>query len=122
MNIRNYIIILVASLMLSCGGGGGGSEPPKPMPPLPPPPEPPIELIVCLEWDAVVHPELEGYTMYYGKVSDQYDNDLDVLAPETTVCIADNSYFIEGSDYYFVVTAFSATEESEYSNEVKWTP
>jgi hypothetical protein len=92
--------------------------------PIPPPPPPPvITLRVCLEWDAVIHPDLQGYVLYYGKVSEQYEVDAFVPKEHTTVCVENESYFVEGSDYYFVVTAYSkAGDESDYSNEVLWEP
>jgi hypothetical protein len=113
------LLMLVAILVaLGCGGGGSGDDT---TPPVEPPP-PPTALRVCLEWDPVVHPDLAGYTIYYGKVSSQYDIEIDIEEPMTDVCIEDESYFTEGMDYYFVATAFSFEEESDYSNEVVWSP
>jgi hypothetical protein len=112
--------LISLALLLLLGCGSGSAEPP-PMTPLPPPPKPPT-LMVCLEWDAVIHPDLVGYRIHYGKVSEQYDFDSEVTRQYTEVCIMDNSYFIEGGTYFFVATAFSEDEESDYSNEVNWNP
>ena len=70
---------------------------------------------VTLEWDAVIHPLLEGYVVHYGTYSGDYDVSLD--AGNWTSCtIADLE---EGETYYFAVTAYSAEgEESDFSNEV----
>lgn len=124
------ILLFAVLLILGCSSGGGENHsdktpsPPPPKPPpiiIPPPPEPPPPM-VCLEWDAVVHPDLTGYKLYYGKVSEQYDVDVPVSAEETSVCIMDDTYFVEGGTYYFVATAHSDYEESDYSNEVEWNP
>jgi hypothetical protein len=115
MSVKRFLIAASIALLIGCGGSGGGDDPdpPKPPPP-PPPPPPPVALRVCLEWDAVIHPELVGYKIYYGKVSNQYDFNVEVAAPNTGVCIEDESYFVEGGDYYFVATAVSDVEESDY--------
>jgi hypothetical protein len=70
---------------------------------------------VTLEWDAVNHPLLEGYRVYYGTSSEDYDVTLDV-GNWTSCTIADLE---EDETYYFAVTAYSTEgEESDYSNEV----
>jgi hypothetical protein len=101
--MRLILAILVA-LLIGCGGSGsdGGTNP---EPPIDPPPPPVVKLRVCLEWD-----------------SEQYDIDFEIDDAITDVCIEDDSYFVEGGSYYFVATAFSIDEESEYSNEVVWEP
>jgi hypothetical protein len=72
---------------------------------------------VTLEWDAVLHPLLEGYRVYYGTSSRDYDVTLDV-GNWTSCTIADLE---ESESYYFAVTAYSVEgEESDYSNEVSW--
>jgi hypothetical protein len=70
---------------------------------------------VTLEWDAVIHPQLKGYVVYYGTYSRDYDVSLDV-GNWTSCTIAD----LEDSEtYYFAVTAYSTEgEESDFSNEV----
>ena len=70
---------------------------------------------VTLEWDAVIHPLLEGYVVYYGTYSGDYDVSLDV-GNYTSCTISDLD---ENEIYYFAVTAYSTEgEESDYSNEV----
>ena len=70
---------------------------------------------VTLEWDAVIHPLLEGYRVYYGTSSEDYDVTLDV-GNWTSCTIADLE---DDETYYFAVTAYSIEdEESDYSNEV----
>ena len=70
---------------------------------------------VTLEWDAVIHPLLEGYVVYYGTYSGDYDVYLDV-GNYTSCTIADLD---ENETYYFAVTAYSTEgEESDFSNEV----
>ena len=70
---------------------------------------------ITLEWDAVIHPLLEGYVVHYGTYSGDYDVSLDV-GNWTSCTIADLE---EGETYYFAVTAYSAEgEESDFSNEV----
>ena len=72
---------------------------------------------VTLEWDAVIHPLLEGYVVHYGTYSGDYDVSLDV-GNWTSVTIADLE---EGETYYFAATAYSTEgEESDYSNEVSY--
>ena len=70
---------------------------------------------VTLEWDAVNHPLLGGYMVYYGTYSGDYDVSLDV-GNWTSCTIADLE---ETEIYYFAVTAYSTEgEESDFSNEV----
>ena len=70
---------------------------------------------ITLEWDAVIHPLLEGYVVHYGTYSEDYDESLDV-GNWTSCTIADLE---EGETYYFAVTAYSKEgEESDFSNEV----
>jgi hypothetical protein len=72
-----------------------------------------------LTWDAVHHPRLRGYRIYYGPAPGDY------LQPRGQGIDAGNvtTYVIEGlaSDrrYYFVVTAIDTSNgESDFSNEV----
>ncbi|MEJ2236181.1 MAG: fibronectin type III domain-containing protein [Syntrophobacterales bacterium] len=70
---------------------------------------------ITLEWDAVIHPLLEGYVVHYGTYSRDYDVSLDV-GNWTSCTIADLE---EDETYYFAVTAYSTEgEESDFSNEV----
>ena len=70
---------------------------------------------ITLEWDAVIHPLLEGYVVHYGSYSADYDVSLDV-GNYTSCTISDLD---ENEVYYFAVTAYSTEgEESDFSNEV----
>ena len=70
---------------------------------------------ITLEWDPVTHPDLAGYMVYYGTVSEDYDESVDV-GNWTSVTLEGLE---EDVTYYFSVTAYSVYgEESEYSNEV----
>jgi len=70
---------------------------------------------VTLEWNAVIHPLLEGYVVHYGTYSRDYDVFLDV-GNWTSCTIAD---FEEGETYYFAVTAYTTEgETSDFSKEV----
>ena len=72
---------------------------------------------LTLEWDAVIHPLLEGYRVYYGTSKGDYDVTLDV-GNWTSCTIADLE---DGETYYFAVTAYSTEgEESDFSNQVRW--
>jgi hypothetical protein len=142
MRVSRVLLLVAALVLFGCGGSGGSDGGTKPEPPIEPPPivceegyrlvdgecipipppPPVVTLRVCLEWDAVVHPELVGYKVYYGKVSEQYDFNVEVAEPHSSVCVEDESYFVEGGSYYFVATALSDVEESDYSNEVLWEP
>jgi hypothetical protein len=80
---------------------------------------------VSLEWDANEEPEVIGYNIYgrnhlnedyrlFGEILEQdFDNP---LFPTVTFWNLNNNL-----TYYFVATAFSEDDESEYSNEVVWT-
>lgn len=68
-----------------------------------------------LEWNAVTHPDVAGYMVYYGNCSRDYNESVDV-GNWTSVTIAELE---EDEIYYFAVTAYSVYgEESEFSNEV----
>jgi hypothetical protein len=70
---------------------------------------------VTLEWNAVTHPDVAGYMVYYGNYSGDYDESVDV-GNWAIVTIAELE---EDEIYYFAVTAYSVYgEESEFSNEV----
>jgi len=137
---RILIGVAVCLLLVSCGGGGGSGgetpppipppviEPPPPPPPPPPEPPPPPPLRVCLEWDWDYVGEVEhtGFVLHYGKVSEQYDEEVIIGSNERSVCLEDEAYFTEGMDYFFVVTATGDLDglemESDFSNEVVWSP
>jgi hypothetical protein len=65
-----------------------------------------------LAWDTV--PEVDGYRVYIGPASGQYDRTEETT--ETTAQVLDLG---DCTDYYFSVKAFRGTDESaEFSNEV----
>ena len=74
---------------------------------------------VTLSWDANTEPNLAGYKVYYGVSSGNYQPYKDVGKTTTTSI----SSLQSGSTYYFAITAYDHSgSESEYSNEVSYTP
>jgi hypothetical protein len=69
---------------------------------------------VTLQWNAVTHPQLAGYKVYYGYASRQYSMNVNVGTSTT----ADFSSLKDAQKYYFAVTAFTSEKESAFSNEV----
>jgi len=66
---------------------------------------------VVLGWNANTEPVLTGYKLYYGTASGKYNTSIDVGNVIT--------YTVSGlpaGTYYFALTAYSATEETGYSN------
>jgi hypothetical protein len=73
---------------------------------------------VTLAWDPSPGPNINGYTIYYGRQSLAYTGRL-VLGNVTTGSVAG---LIPGATYYFAATATDAAGlESEFSNEVSYT-
>ncbi len=67
---------------------------------------------------------LAGYKIYYGTVSGTYDNTIDVgnPAPVNGRIQGQVNGLVEGTTYYFAVTAYDTNGlESDYSTEVSWT-
>ena len=67
---------------------------------------------------------LAGYKIYYGTVSGTYDNTIDVgnPAPVDGRIHGQVNGLVEGTTYYFAVTAYDTNGlESDYSTEVSWT-
>lgn len=64
-----------------------------------------------------------GYKIYYGKQSRVYDAEVDVGLPEIVdgSMIGGVTELVEGETYYFAATAYTETEESDYSVEVVYT-
>ena len=74
---------------------------------------------VTLEWEPVIHPDLVGYKVYQGNSSLNYDFPIDV-GNWTSCTIGD---LREGEIHYFAVTAYdNYGNESDYSNEVSYSP
>ena len=89
--------------------------------PIVPEPEPdpiPIaEITVTLAfvWDHDNPETVSGYYFYYGFVSGEYENKIDVgNKREYTIEIE------KGKIHYFSVTAYNEIGESGFSNEVEW--
>ena len=73
---------------------------------------------VTLAWDPNTEPDLAGYKLYYGTLSRNYSEIIDVGNVNNYKAYKLNS----GLTYYFAVTAYdSAGYESDYSNEVNTT-
>ena len=70
---------------------------------------------VTLAWDANSEPEVAGYKLYSGPVSRTYDRLVDVgnVTRYTVTGIE------EGKTIYFAVTAYDATNESAFSEELE---
>ena len=69
-----------------------------------------------LAWDASPSPDVVGYVLYYGQDDTALEYSKDVgTALETTV---DG---LSTGTWYFAVTAYNATSESDYSNMVNFT-
>lgn len=74
---------------------------------------------VTLEWDPNTEPDLAGYKLYWGFSSGDYEFSADV-GNQTSYTITG---LIPGVTYYIAVTAYNTTGlESDYSNEVVYTP
>jgi chitinase len=67
---------------------------------------------ITLAWNASTG--ATGYLIYYGRASQTYDVSVDA-GPAVQVSIGG---LIPGSTYYFAATAYNATGESLFSNEV----
>ena len=67
-----------------------------------------------LAWDASTDPEVTGYRLHYGQVSQSYTSTIDV-GSQTTHTVPN---LTEGKTYYYAATAYDASgRESGYSNE-----
>jgi len=73
---------------------------------------------VTLAWNPSTNPIVAGYNLYYGGASGTYTNEVSAgHATSATV-----TGLIEGANYYFVATAYSAPgAESPNSSEVAYT-
>ena len=70
---------------------------------------------VTLAWDPNTEPELAGYKIYYGLLSDQYSSSVDV-GNQTSYTL---SNLPDGKTYYMAATAYDREGyESDFSNEV----
>ncbi|MBN2538874.1 MAG: fibronectin type III domain-containing protein [Deltaproteobacteria bacterium] len=74
---------------------------------------------VTLEWDANYESNINGYKIYYGPESEYYSHSIDV-GNCTSFTI---SGLEEEQTYFFAATAYTFSGyESDYSNEVSYTP
>ncbi|MCK5093262.1 MAG: fibronectin type III domain-containing protein [Spirochaetes bacterium] len=74
---------------------------------------------VTLEWDPNTETDLAGYNLYWGYSSGDYEFSADA-GNQTSYTVTG---LIPGVTYYFAVTAYNAAGlESDYSNEVIFTP
>ena len=72
-----------------------------------------------LSWDAVTHPSLAGYRVYYGTASGTYLQAAGLGLNVGNVTTFMVTGLASGTRYFFAVTAFdSSSNESGYSNEV----
>jgi len=70
---------------------------------------------VTLAWDPNTDPDLAGYRIHYGLLSDQYSNSVNV-GNQTSYTL---SNLTDGKTYYFAATAYDqAGYESDFSDEV----
>ena len=70
-----------------------------------------------LSWDAVTNVPISNYIVYQGDGTRHYTNR--TVLPLVTTFTATAP---RGVTSYFAVTAFDGTLESDFSNEVSWTP
>lgn len=71
---------------------------------------------ITLQWDASVSTDVTGYKFYYGTKARTYGTPVDVGNVLT--------YYVVGlpeGTYFFAVTAYNTTAESDFSNEVQTT-
>jgi hypothetical protein len=73
---------------------------------------------VTLAWDGNSEPNISGYKVYYGRVSQTYPFVIDAGSNTTQVI----SNLEDGITYYFAVTAYDAFgQESDFSGEIPYT-
>jgi chitodextrinase len=72
-----------------------------------------------LTWDAVIHPNLAGYRIYYGTAPGAYVQPVGSGVSVGNVVTFTVTGLTSGTRYYFAATAFDASNnESAFSNEV----
>ena len=72
-----------------------------------------------LAWDAVTHPNLSGYRVYYGTAPGTYLQPVGSGVNVGNVTSFTVTGLTSGTRYYFAVTAFdTSNNESTFSNEV----
>ena len=122
LSIWHHSLLCMALAMgaISLNGcGGGGSDAVVAAEPIGAPATVVPPRTAVLSWDAVSHPDVTGYRVYYGKASGNYIQP----AGHGIYVGSDTSYTATGLDpatrYYFVVTSVDAMgNESPVSQEV----
>jgi len=72
-----------------------------------------------LEWDASSDPSVNGYHVYYGAQSGNYENYLDTGGISSSPVFFTLTGLAKGQTYYIAVTAYNSNRvESGFSNEV----
>jgi hypothetical protein len=100
--LRRFFLVFSGMALLFCGSHAKANIPQS----------------ATLAWDAEADPTVAGYRVYYGTQSGQYPLHIDV-GNSNTATIPNLSV---GSTYYFVVTAYDASnQESAPSQEVAFT-
>lgn len=127
MKIRSLVAALCcAALAASCGGGGGNASPQiPPTVPTTNAPNAPAGVsatvgsgTVTLSWQGVS--SAQSYNIYYRDtpgVTKQNGTSVDNVQPPETI-----SDLVNGTPYYFVVTAVNAAGEGNPSSEIEATP
>ena len=72
---------------------------------------------VKLAWDPTADPDVTGYNLYYGTSPGAYSQSLNVGNSTSATVTGLN----EGSTYFIIVTAYTATLQSLPSNEISFT-
>ena len=72
-----------------------------------------------LVWDAPINSQVTGYNIYYSITQGSYAVRINV--GNLTSYPIDNFNLEENKTYYFVVTAYNETQESDFSNVVSYT-
>src|SRR6267143_2455469 len=96
------LLLVIAGLLIACGGGGGSSTSPN---------------TAVLAWDAETVP-VSGYRIYYGTAPGTYLQSVGQglnVGDVTTFTVTGLS---SGTRYFFAATAYDASGESAFSNEV----
>ena len=116
------LVALVFSLAMSACGGGGGSDSGGNNPPSSTPPTAPVITSAVpgaggnsatIGWSAVA--EATGYNLYYSNQSPVTKSSVRSVAVVSPYTIQN---LTAGQRYYFAVTAYNSTGESNLSNEV----
>lgn len=107
------ILFIIFAVLLSCSSGDDSIT-------LPPVEQEDQYFDVTLAWDKNSEPFVIGYAIYYrNSISDNYIWKTSVNEDQLSVKLNFKKDFI---DWYFVATAYSVDDESDYSDEVKYTP